>query len=183
MNTKDRNSLYVYNDWQASANHKAILEAHGLEVAYLYAFLSRISPSIHRSGIYKCHPAVIADESGIDPPVVNDSIPLLAEYGISYDPQHSILLVNELVEQYHSFGGTNPKIIPNIRKHLNSLPDCGPKAHVSSLWDMNRNGNGKRNVKRGYPITDEITDEITDAITNPIANPKVNSVVECGGGS
>ena len=179
MNTKERNSLYVYNDWQASAKHKTILKAHGLEIAYLYAFLSRISPSIHRSGIYKCHPAVIAEESGIDPSVVNDSITLLAEFGVSYDPQHCILLVNELVEQYHSFGGNNSKIIPNIRKHLNSLPDCSLKAGVSSLWDMNGNGNGKRNVKRGYPITDEIT----DGITNPIANPKVNSVVECGGGS
>jgi hypothetical protein len=175
MNTKERNSLYVYNDWQASANHKAIREAHSLEVAYLYAFLSRISPSIHRSGIYKCHPAVIAEESATDLSVVINAIPLLSDFGISYDLQHCILLVDELVEQYHNFGGNNPKIIPNVRKHLNSLPDCSLKAQVSSLWDMNGNGKVKRNGKRGYPIT--------DGITNPIANPKVNSGVECGGAS
>ena len=99
MNTKDRNSLYVYNDWQASANHKAIREAHGLEVAYLYAFLSRISPNIHRSGIYKCHPAVIAEESATDLSVVINAVPLLSDFGISYSPQHCILLVDELGEQ------------------------------------------------------------------------------------
>ena len=116
-----RQKIFVYIDRETCMAFWDVGKRLSVDHAFLYAYLDRYCPVIHRSGIYTISTSAMARDTGYSRDEVEEMLPELERYGIAYDFSSEVLISSALVQQAVRWAGGNPKHRHFLARQLSAL--------------------------------------------------------------